>query len=277
MDRALALAREARGSTSPNPPVGAVLVKDGQIVGEGFTQPAGGRHAEIVALEAAGERAAGAELYVTLEPCSHWGRTPPCADALIAADVGRVHVALLDPNPLVNGAGIARLRDHCIPVDIGEGAEAAADLIEAHATLMRLGRPFVTVALEPPESCLAEIGRDADALLLDGPVPDSWHGAAYHLVIGPPAQATLVRTGRPSIPMGIGGDRLPDLLATFGQSRFSSLLVTGSDVLTRALIESRLVDKLVASKDSGGPAGFRPRPGRHGPAACSVYYPSAPD
>ncbi|MDQ2744070.1 MAG: bifunctional diaminohydroxyphosphoribosylaminopyrimidine deaminase/5-amino-6-(5-phosphoribosylamino)uracil reductase RibD, partial [Chloroflexota bacterium] len=102
MARALILAREARGHTHPNPPVGAVLVRRGEVVGEGRTQPAGGAHAEVVALSGAGQRARGADLFVTLEPCTHWGRTPPCADALIAAGIRSAHIALLDPNPVVN-------------------------------------------------------------------------------------------------------------------------------------------------------------------------------
>jgi diaminohydroxyphosphoribosylaminopyrimidine deaminase / 5-amino-6-(5-phosphoribosylamino)uracil reductase len=137
MARALALARTARGRTDPNPPVGAVLVRDGQIVGEGATRPAGQEHAEIVALQAAGTEARGATLYVTLEPCSHWGRTPPCADALIAAGVVAAHVAVLDPNPLVNGAGLDRLRRHGLAVVLGEGAAEAETLIALHSAVVR--------------------------------------------------------------------------------------------------------------------------------------------
>src|SRR5689334_25079867 len=110
MRRAVALARRARGRTSPNPPVGAVVVKNGRIVGEGFTRPAGGPHAEVVALRRAGARARGATLYVTLEPCSHFGRTPPCADAVVAAGLARVVVAVGDPNPRVGGRGLRALR-----------------------------------------------------------------------------------------------------------------------------------------------------------------------
>src|SRR5207253_2921721 len=110
MARALALGRQALGSTSPNPWVGAVVVRDGKIVGEGFTRPPGGRHAEVVALEAAGDLAAGATLYVTLEPCSHQGRTPPCVDAILRAGVARVVFALIDPDPQVAGRGLARLK-----------------------------------------------------------------------------------------------------------------------------------------------------------------------
>src|SRR3990170_2682294 len=101
MQRALALARQALGRVSPNPAVGAVLVRSGRVVGEGYTQPPGGPHAEIVALGQAGEAARGAALYVSLEPCCHHGRTPPCTEAIIAAGVAEVHLAALDPDPRV--------------------------------------------------------------------------------------------------------------------------------------------------------------------------------
>src|SRR3972149_3875195 len=99
MERALALARRALGTTSPNPAVGAVVVKDGRVVGEGFTQPPGGSHAEVLALRQAGSAAQGATLYVTLEPCCHQGRTPPCTRAILDAGVAGVHLAHLDPDP----------------------------------------------------------------------------------------------------------------------------------------------------------------------------------
>ena len=107
MARALQLASRALGTCSPNPAVGAILVRDGQVVGEGATQPPGEAHAEIVALRTAGPLARGSTLYVTLEPCAHYGRTPPCADALVAAGIAEAHVAMLDPSPWVNGHGIA--------------------------------------------------------------------------------------------------------------------------------------------------------------------------
>ncbi len=144
MRRALLLARRALGSVSPNPAVGALVVRDGEIVGEGWTQPPGQAHAEIVALRQAGDRARGATLYVTLEPCSHFGRTPPCADALIAAGIAEVRAALVDPNPLVNGGGIARLRDAGIRTHVGECEEEAREIIEAHVKHKTTGLPFVT-------------------------------------------------------------------------------------------------------------------------------------
>jgi len=125
MDLALSLGRRGLGRTWPNPAVGAVIVKDGVIVGRGWTQAGGRPHAEVEALRRAGAAARGATLYVTLEPCSHHGKSPPCADAIIAAGIARVVSALEDPNPEVAGAGHARLRAAGIAVDIGIGAEEA--------------------------------------------------------------------------------------------------------------------------------------------------------
>jgi diaminohydroxyphosphoribosylaminopyrimidine deaminase/5-amino-6-(5-phosphoribosylamino)uracil reductase len=145
MARAVALAEGGRGTTSPNPMVGAVLVRDGRVVGEGFHLAAGLAHAEAVALAAAGDQAAGATCYVTLEPCAHHGRTPPCADALVAAGVARVVAAMVDPDPRVAGAGIERLRAAGVAVEVGAGAAAAATQNAAYLTHRRLGRPRVTL------------------------------------------------------------------------------------------------------------------------------------
>jgi diaminohydroxyphosphoribosylaminopyrimidine deaminase / 5-amino-6-(5-phosphoribosylamino)uracil reductase len=135
---------ERAGNVSPNPAVGCVIVADGTVVGRGYTQPPGGAHAEVVALREAGERARGATVYVTLEPCSHWGRTPPCADALVEAAVAAVHCALPDPDPRVRGRGIARLRRAGIAVTLGDGSEAAAEHLAAFMTHRIAGRPLVT-------------------------------------------------------------------------------------------------------------------------------------
>lgn len=143
MALALAEARRARGWSSPNPPVGAVVVRDGAVVGRGHTQPPGQAHAEVMALRQAGPAARGADLYVTLEPCSHHGRTPPCTAAIIAAGVARVHVALRDPNPAIDGAGLAQLAAAGIEVTLGDGAAAAAELCEGFTTHILTGRPLV--------------------------------------------------------------------------------------------------------------------------------------
>jgi diaminohydroxyphosphoribosylaminopyrimidine deaminase/5-amino-6-(5-phosphoribosylamino)uracil reductase len=145
MQRALELAAAVQGATSPNPWVGCVLVRDGEIVGEGATQPVGGPHAEAVALAAAGDCARGATAYVTLEPHNFHGRTPPCTDALIAAGVTIVHVAMLDPNPQVSGKGVEQLRSSGVEVPIGDSAAEAERLLEAYVKHRRTGLPFVVV------------------------------------------------------------------------------------------------------------------------------------
>ena len=144
MGLALSLARKAVGSASPNPPVGAVLARDGEVVGEGYTQPPGQAHAEIVAIRQAGPRARGATLYTTLEPCNHQGRTGPCSEAIIEAGVAEVHSAVTDPNPHVKGGGLSRLSEAGIAVSTGEMAGEASRLIEAYAKLVTTGTPFVT-------------------------------------------------------------------------------------------------------------------------------------
>jgi len=145
MQRALELAARARGRTSPNPMVGAVLVRDNQLVGEGFHAYAGSDHAEVAALRAAGPAAQGATLYVSLEPCCHYGRTPPCVEQILQAGVRRVVAACEDPNPAVSGKGIAALRAAGLLVDVGVLTEEAARLNEAFFTHVRTGRPFVTL------------------------------------------------------------------------------------------------------------------------------------
>ena len=144
MQRAVELAYEAIGSTSPNPAVGAVLVKDGVEVGSGATQPPGQDHAEIVALKQAAEQARGAILYTTLEPCCTWGRTPPCTQAIITAGVTEVHFAVIDPNPSVFGKGRDELEAAGIQV-VEEKAGGAQELYEAFAKHIETGTPFVTV------------------------------------------------------------------------------------------------------------------------------------
>lgn len=145
MQQALALARGGLGWVSPNPLVGSVLVNAGIIVGQGFHQQYGGPHAEVHALREAGTRARGAVLYVTLEPCSHTGKTPPCADAVIAAGVGRVVAAMRDPNPLVAGRGLARLEAAGIAVTVGVCEDEARKLNEAFIKHITTRRPFVTL------------------------------------------------------------------------------------------------------------------------------------
>jgi len=147
MRAALALARRSLGRTWPNPAVGCVIVKDGVIVGRGRTRDGGRPHAEVDALDQAGDAARGATVYVTLEPCSHFGKSPPCADALIKAGVVRVMSAMEDPNPQVNGQGHARLRAAGIEVEVGAGAKEAAEINAGFLLRVGSGRPLFHLKL----------------------------------------------------------------------------------------------------------------------------------
>jgi diaminohydroxyphosphoribosylaminopyrimidine deaminase/5-amino-6-(5-phosphoribosylamino)uracil reductase len=160
MELALSLGRRGLGNTYPNPAVGAVIVRDGIIVGRGWTQPGGRPHAEVEALRRAGNAARGATLYVTLEPCSHTGKSPPCADAVIAAGIGRVVSAIEDPNPEVAGQGHAKLRAAGVRVDLGIGAAAAARDHAGHFCRIRHGRPHVILKLAvSPDGFIGAPGR----------------------------------------------------------------------------------------------------------------------
>ena len=188
MARALSLARDALGSTSPNPAVGAVIVRDGAIVGEGHTLPPGQAHAEVGALRQAGAAAQGATLYVTLEPCCHYGRTPPCTDAIISAGVGRVIYAAADPNPRVSGGGVAALRDAGVTVE--HRPEPGADeLYRAFGKHIRTGRPFVVAKF---------------AMSLDGKIATRTGHSQW--ISGPAARARVqqLRKEMDAILVGIG-------------------------------------------------------------------------
>lgn len=147
MARALQLAEKGRQTTQPNPRVGCVIVRDGEIVGEGFHERAGEPHAEVHALRMAGDKARGADVFVTLEPCSHFGRTPPCADGLLAAGVRKVWAAMQDPNPEVAGKGLERLRAAGVEVECGLMQAQAQALNRGFVMRMTRGRPFVTLKL----------------------------------------------------------------------------------------------------------------------------------
>ncbi len=145
MEHALSLARLALGSSSPNPAVGAVIARDGVIIGQGYTQPPGSAHAEVVALRQAGNWAQGATMYVTLEPCCHFGRTPPCTQAIMEGGITEVHIATLDPNPLISGQGKAALECAGIKIKLGEHEQQARELNEAYIKFITTGLPFVTI------------------------------------------------------------------------------------------------------------------------------------
>ncbi len=196
MARALELAASVRASTPPNPWVGCVIEAADGSVFEGATQPVGGPHAEAVAIEAAGDHdLAGATAWVTLEPCSHHGRTPPCADALVAAGIGRVVVAIEDPNPQVAGGGIDRLRAAGVTVEVGFEAAAARDLLAPYLHHCRTGRPFVVLKL---------------AASLDGrtAAPD----ASSQWITGPSARADAhaLRAESDAVVVGAGTVRADD-------------------------------------------------------------------
>jgi len=144
MEQALSLARLALGQASPNPAVGAVVVKKGVVVGQGYTQPPGSHHAEVLALKQAGEEARGGALYVTLEPCCHYGRTPPCTRAITSAGISEVHMAMLDPNPIILGRGKDELEKEGIQTYLGEDEEEAREVNEAYTKFITTGIPFVT-------------------------------------------------------------------------------------------------------------------------------------
>jgi diaminohydroxyphosphoribosylaminopyrimidine deaminase / 5-amino-6-(5-phosphoribosylamino)uracil reductase len=199
MQLALALGRRGQGRTWPNPAVGAVVVKDGVIVGRGWTQAGGRPHAEPVALARAGEAARGATLYVTLEPCSHVGKSPPCVDAVIAAGIKRVVSAIEDPNPEVAGQGHARLRAAGIAVDIGLGAAEAARDHAGHFRRIRDKRPHVILKLAvSPDDKIAATGHK--------PVAISGKAAK--------ARMHLLRAQCDAILVGIGTVRADDPLLT---------------------------------------------------------------
>ena len=189
MQTAIALSRRALGTTWPNPAVGCVLVREGAVVGQGFTQPGGRPHAETQALAMAGQAARGAIAYVTLEPCSHHGQTPPCADALIAAGVSRVVVAATDPDPRVSGSGLARLRDAGIEVVEHVETAAATEVLAGFFSRIRQGRPLVTLKL---------------ASTLDGRI--ATHAGESQWITATPARkaAHALRGQHDAVLMGVG-------------------------------------------------------------------------
>jgi len=253
MQRALTLARETAALASPNPQVGCVLVRDGQIVAEGAHLYANRDHAEIVAIKQAHERGvdpAGATAYVTLEPCSHHGRTGPCADALIAARVARVVVATEDPNPQVSGQGLARVRAAGIEVTLGILQQPARDLNDAFAYFIQYHRPFVTLKA---------------ALSVDGylaPAQQARTLGQPHWLTGPESreQVQRLRHASDAILTGIGTVLADDPALTdrTGQPRRRPLLRVVLDTHLRIPLTSQLVrtanhDLLIFTAPSASP------------------------
>ncbi len=231
MRQALELARATEGLASPNPQVGCVFVNDGVMVGEGAHLYEARVHAEVVALRQAGARGRGATAYVTLEPCSHYGRTGPCADALIAAGVRRVVAATVDPNPLVSGEGIARLRAAGVEVAVGVCEREARAVNDAFACWVRTGRPRVTL-----KAAVSADGMIAPAVNVPGRI---------HWVTGLEARAEVhqMRHAADAVLTGIGTVMADDPMLTdrSGQVRRKALLRVVLDSRLRTPVESKLV------------------------------------
>ncbi|MGX9393945.1 bifunctional diaminohydroxyphosphoribosylaminopyrimidine deaminase/5-amino-6-(5-phosphoribosylamino)uracil reductase RibD (plasmid) [Nitrobacteraceae bacterium UC4446_H13] len=229
MNEALLLARQAQGKVWPNPAVGCVIVNKGVIVGRGQTQPGGRPHAERVALARAGTLAKGATLYVTLEPCCHWGETPPCTAAIIDAGIAAVYAALQDPDPRVNGGGFARLREANIDVNVGLGDAAAAGIMRGFFKRVLTGRPFVSLVADPQNP--------------SGRIPSTCDGGAMTGRDG--AIRLLLREAhglREEIPSGI--DQPAALLAYCGKIGLTSIFVMAGDPLAQRLQDAGLVDSV---------------------------------
>jgi diaminohydroxyphosphoribosylaminopyrimidine deaminase/5-amino-6-(5-phosphoribosylamino)uracil reductase len=246
MRQALALAREGRAQASPNPMVGAVVVRDGAVVGRGFYTWDGKRHAEVIALAEAGERARGATVYVSLEPCSHHGRTPPCAEALIQAGVARVIAALEDPNPLVSGEGFRKLREAGIEVQIAADFTAEAEkLNEPFVHFMRTGRPLVTLKA---------------AITLDGKISAPDDNRGWITSERARAHVQQLRHDHDAILTGIGTVLADDCALTdrTGQPRSRPLLRLVMDSQLRLPIDSKMVrgaqEDLVVVTTSASPS-----------------------
>ncbi|HLK35683.1 MAG TPA: bifunctional diaminohydroxyphosphoribosylaminopyrimidine deaminase/5-amino-6-(5-phosphoribosylamino)uracil reductase RibD [Polyangiaceae bacterium] len=224
---AMALEQGARGTPSPNPHVGASLVKGGRLVGAGHHERAGEEHAEVIALREAGSLAEGSTLYVTLEPCNHHGRTPPCTDAILAAKVARVVVGCLDPNPHVQGGGVERLRHEGVVVDVGCRDVEAHRLIAPWTKFVTTGVPYVTLKL---------------ALSLDGRI--AARTGASRWVTGPEARARvhLLRAQHDAVIVGIGTALADNPRLTVRDAPGQSPLRVVFDTKLRLPLVSRLVE-----------------------------------
>jgi diaminohydroxyphosphoribosylaminopyrimidine deaminase/5-amino-6-(5-phosphoribosylamino)uracil reductase len=264
-----------------HPLVGAVLVRDGEVVGEGWYSGRGTPHAEAAALAAAGERARGATLYVSLEPCSHHGATPPCADAVVEAGVSRVVAAVADPNPKVNGRGFARLRQGGVEVEVADLWEARVQN-EAWRVWVAQGRPFVTykvaatidgrvtvpgerwVSGEESRSRVHELRASSDAVAVGMGTVRADDPALTARGVGAERQPRRLAFGNGPLPEGseleLRPGRLEDELAALAGEGLRSLLLEGGPTLAGAFLAARLVDKLMvftAPTVSGtGPVAF---------------------
>jgi len=266
LERALELAERGRGTTRPNPIVGAVLVRNGQVVGEGWHERKGGPHAEVVALRAAGERARGATLYVTLEPCSHHGSTPPCTDAVLAAGVMRIVAGQVDPNPEVAGAGIERLRAAGLEVEVLEDPRARRQL-EDWRTWVSLGRPFVTykaavsldgrmtvpgarwVSGEASRRLVHELRARSDAVAVGMGTARADRPELTARDVNAMRQPRRLVFGRGPLTDGLDlelrSGPIGDELRALASEGVQSLLLEGGPTLAASFLDAGLVDKLL--------------------------------
>jgi diaminohydroxyphosphoribosylaminopyrimidine deaminase/5-amino-6-(5-phosphoribosylamino)uracil reductase len=266
LERALDLAERGRGTTHPNPVVGAVVERGGEVVGEGWHDRAGGRHAEVVALEQAGERARGATMYVTLEPCAHHGRTPPCADAVVAAGIARVVVGAADPDPRTDGRGIARLREAGVEVEVVDDPRARRQN-EAWRVWAALGRPFVTLKLaatldgrvavpgtrwitgEESRRFVHELRAASDAVAVGMGTVRADRPALTARDVGATRQPRRLAFGRGPLPEGVDlelvDEPVADALRRLGSEGVQSLLLEGGPTLATAFLRDDLVDKVL--------------------------------
>jgi diaminohydroxyphosphoribosylaminopyrimidine deaminase/5-amino-6-(5-phosphoribosylamino)uracil reductase len=267
--RALELAERGRGTTNPNPIVGAVLVRDGEVVGEGWHERPGGPHAEIAALEKAGEAARGATLFVSLEPCAHQGRTPPCADALVEAGVARVVAAVADPDPRTNGRGFDRLRAAGIDVELpgGELEWRARVQNEGFRAAARLRRPFVTykaavtldgrvtvpgsrwVSSEESRRRVHELRARVDAVAVGMGTVRVDDPQLTAREVGAERQPRRLAFGRGPLPEGseleLRSSHLEEELARLAEEGVHTILLEGGPTLATAFLSAGLVDKLM--------------------------------
>lgn len=266
LERALDLAERGRGTTHPNPVVGAVIERDGEIVGEGWHERAGGPHAEVVALERAGERARGGTMFVTLEPCAHHGRTPPCADAIVAAGIVRVVVGAADPDPRTDGRGIARLREAGVEVEVLDDRRARRQN-EAWRTWAAFGRPFVTLKLaatldgrvavpgsrwitgEESRRLVHELRAASDAVAVGMGTVRADRPALTARDVGATRQPRRLAFGRGPLPEGsdleLVDDPLSQALQRFAAQDVQSLLLEGGPTLAASFLREELVDKVL--------------------------------
>jgi diaminohydroxyphosphoribosylaminopyrimidine deaminase/5-amino-6-(5-phosphoribosylamino)uracil reductase len=241
MEMAFAEARKVKGRTLPNPAVGAILVKGGQVVGKGGTRPAGQAHAEIVALERAGAKAKGSTLYVTLEPCSHHGKTPPCVDAIIAAGVKKVVAAIADANPVVSGNGFRALEKAGIEVKMGLREEDARDFYEGFFFFIRHGRP--KIILKVAQSLDGRINaRSDEEISVTGTDAQAWTHSMRARVDAILISGRTLRADNPDLtPRLVPGAAAPEALVLSRRGPYpesAKLLAAGRSSKTVVISES---------------------------------------